>query len=100
VRFVQLRTRIAIAAHGTGGARRSGMTNTSQLTSLSITDLTRTTGGAGGAPLSGDVTQQINTNWGGTQIINPAQPKPPTTVLEYRKQHPELRIGSPRPIRR
>jgi hypothetical protein len=76
------------------------MTNSSQLTSLSLDDLERATGGAGNMPLGGDVNQQINTNWGGTQIINPPQPKPPTTVLEYRRQHPELRIGSPRPIRR
>lgn len=63
--------------------------------------LVTVTGGAGGMPLSGDVTQQINTNWGGTQVINPAPqlPKPPTTVLEYWKQHPELRMNPPRPVR-
>jgi hypothetical protein len=77
------------------------MTNTIQLTSLSVDDLLRTTGGGDArGPLSGDVNQQINTNWGGTQVINPPAPRPPTTVLEYRRQHPELRIGSPRPIRR
>lgn len=71
------------------------------LNQLDLDLLATVTGGAGGMPLSGDVTQQINTNWGGTQVINPpAQlPKPPTTVLEYWKQHPELRMGSPRPIR-
>lgn len=65
---------------------------------LTSNELETAVGGAGGAPLSGDVTQQINTNWGGTQIINQG-PKPPTTVLEYWKLHPELRMNTPRPIR-
>jgi hypothetical protein len=66
---------------------------------IAIEDLANVTG-AGNLPLGGNVTQQINTNWGGTQVINPSPLKPPTTVLDYWRQHPELRIGSPRPIRR
>ena len=42
---------------------------------IQLDDLEAVTGGGGVAPLSGDVTRQINTNWGGTQIINPAPPR-------------------------
>ena len=60
-------------------------------------------GGAGGtfkAPLSGDV-NQINNGWGGTvnstvNVYNQAPaPKPPTTRIEYLRQHPEARWGPP-----
>lgn len=58
-------------------------------------------------PLSGDVTQQINTNWGGTQIINPPPPpapKPSGLRIDYLRQHPEARWApppyTPRPVRR
>lgn len=76
------------------------------LPTLSSGDLHRACGGAGDvrAPLSGDVTQQINTNWGGTQIIHPPAPPVPTTRVDYLRQHPEARFGpppyKPRPIRR
>lgn len=82
------------------------MRNTaSQLATLSSDDLLRATGGGDvRGPLSGDVRQQINTNWGGTQIINPAPPPTPTTRIDYLRQHPEARWGpppyKPMPIRR
>jgi hypothetical protein len=74
---------------------------------LSSEHLQHVTGGAGGgnAPLGGDVHQNINTNWGGTQIINqaPVVPPPPTTRTEYLRQNPAARFGpppyKPRPIR-
>ena len=70
-------------------------------------DLLATVTGAGNGAFSGDLHQRqdVNTNWGGTQtnigtqIINQA-PKVPTTVTEYRRQHPELRMQSAKPIRR
>jgi hypothetical protein len=68
------------------------------LKTINLQDLAVVTGG-GNLPFGGNVNQQINTNWGGTQVINPPI-KPPTTVLEYWKLHPELRMGSPRPIGR
>jgi hypothetical protein len=56
------------------------------------------------APLSGDVDQQINTNWGGTQIINPPDQPEPATRTDYLRKHPEARWGpppyKPKPIRR
>jgi hypothetical protein len=91
--------RFSTVSVGTAGAKRVDM-----LTTLDSSDLERVTGGAGGLPLSGDVNQTIApiTNWGGSLTINnttvQAAPKPPTTVLEYYKLHPELRIGSPRPV--
>lgn len=76
---------------------------------LSTSELSTVTGGAGGMPLSGDVRQNINTNWGGsqtnigTQIINPPAPVP-TTRFEYLRQNPAARFGpppyKPMPIRR
>jgi hypothetical protein len=62
------------------------------------------TGGQTALPLSGNVTQDINTNWGGTQtnigtqIINPA-PQRPSSMIEWRKQNPHLMPYKPRPIR-
>jgi hypothetical protein len=91
-------------ALGTCAAPRARMNNT--LATLSSDDLTRTCGGAGDvrAPLGGDVNQQINTNWGGTQIINPPAPPPATTRFEYLRQNPAARFGpppyTPRPVRR
>ena len=78
--------------------------SSSNLPTLSFADLHRTSGGGDvRGPLSGDVTQQINTNWGGTQIINPPAAPTPTTRFEYLRQHPEARFGpppyKPRPIR-
>ena len=81
---------------------RSGMQT------INILDLEVVTGGGSvRAPLSGDVTQQINTNWGGTQIINPppAPPKKPSGLrIDYLREHPEARWGAPpyvnRPVRR
>ena len=75
------------------------------LTSLSPVDLEMASGGADNrAPLSGDVNQQINTNWGGTQIINPPEEPKATTRTEYLRQNPEARWGpppyKPKPIRR
>jgi hypothetical protein len=71
---------------------------------LSYEQLERVIGGAGGAPLSGDVNQQINTNWGGTQIIHPVPQRPSPLRFEQLRQNPELRHGPPpyvnRPIRR
>lgn len=76
---------------------------------LSADELSSVTGGAGGAPLSGDVEQTIQTNWGGsqtnigTQIINPPAPTA-TTRFEYLRQNPAARFGpppyKPMPIRR
>ncbi|HEU0033081.1 MAG TPA: hypothetical protein VFQ53_20755 [Kofleriaceae bacterium] len=63
--------------------------------SLPLDDLERVCGGAGGMPLSGDVTQQINTNWGGTQIINPAPPPVSPYRFEQLRQNPQLRFGPP-----
>ena len=79
------------------------MTNTA-IQTISNLDLSSVTGGAGGAPLSGDVNQQINTNWYGTQVINPAPQRPSPLRFEQLRQNPELRHGPPpyvnRPIRR
>ena len=64
------------------------------------------TGGAGIGPLSGDVNQQIITNWGGTQHIHPpAQPQPQSPLrFEYLRQNPAARWApppyKPMPIRR
>jgi hypothetical protein len=79
---------------------------------VSTEELARVSGGnQRNAPLSGDVNQDINTNWGGTQtnidtqIVNPApadRPKP-TTRIDYLRQNPEARWGpppyKPRPVR-
>jgi hypothetical protein len=50
------------------------------------------------------VDQQINTNWGGTQIINPPDQPEPATRTDYLRKHPEARWGpppyKPKPIRR
>ncbi len=72
---------------------------------ISSVDLVHVTGGAGGVgPLSGDVNQQINTNWGGTQIINPPVERPSPLRFEQLRQNPQLRFGpppyKPMPIRR
>ena len=54
---------------------------------IDLSLLATVTGAGGVAPLSGDVKQHINTNWGGTQtnigtqIINQA-PRAPTSVVE------------------
>ncbi|HTL36258.1 MAG TPA: hypothetical protein VL326_24165 [Kofleriaceae bacterium] len=67
--------------------------------------LATVTGAGGASPFSGDVRQDINTNWGGsqtnikTQIIN-QPPHAPTTVTEYWRQHPELRMQKAKPVRR
>lgn len=69
-------------------------------------DLEAVTGGGGVAPLSGDVTQQINTNWGGTQNITNVPPPKPVSPLRYQqlRDNPALRFGpppyKPMPIRR
>lgn len=79
------------------------MTNTA-IQTISNLDLATVLGGAGGAPLSGDVNQQINTNWGGTQVINPPAERPSPLRFEQLRQNPQLRFGPPpyvnRPIRR
>lgn len=72
---------------------------------LASGDLDRTCGGADvRAPLGGDVNQQINTNWGGTQIVNPPAQPVPTTRMDYLRQNPEARFGpppyKPKPVRR
>jgi hypothetical protein len=87
-----------------GQAMRSP-TSPPDLTTLSPPELDRASGGADvRAPLGGDVNQQINTNWGGTQVINPPQQKTPATRTEYLRQNPEARWGpppfKPKPIRR
>jgi hypothetical protein len=76
---------------------------------LSSDVLVSVTGGAGGMPLSGDVRQNIQTNWGGsqtnigTQIVNPPAPTA-TTRFDYLRQNPDARFGpppyKPMPIRR
>lgn len=80
------------------------MTNTAILEVISLDNLSNVTGGAGGMPLSGDVKQQINTNWGGTQIINPPIERPSPLRFEQLRQNPLLRHApppyTPRPIRR
>ncbi len=70
------------------------MTNTI----LTIEQLSTVTGGQSvRAPLSGDVNQDINTNWGGnqtnigTQIIN-QPPKQPTSITEYLRTNPAARL--------
>jgi hypothetical protein len=74
---------------------------------IEIHELTHVIGGAGGAPLSGDVNQQIITNWGGTQHIHqpPAPAAPPSPLrFEYLRQNPAARWApppyKPMPIRR
>jgi len=70
---------------------------------ITISQLSTVTGGAGGGPLSGDVNQQINTNWGGTQIINEA-PKPTNSVVDFMRTNPAARLEQMRrqstPVRR
>jgi len=70
---------------------------------LTSVDLSTVTGG-GNMPLGGNVTQQINTNWGGTQVINPPAPPPSPLRFEQLRQNPQLRFGpppyKPMPIRR
>ena len=76
---------------------------------LDNNQLERTLGGNGNMPLGGNVRQNINTNWGGsqtnigTQIVNPPAPRPPTTRFEYLRQNPAARFGPPpyvnRPVR-
>ncbi len=76
------------------------------MTNLKIIDaalLDTVTGGEFNAPLSGNVTQQINTNWGGTQIINEAK-KTTNSIVEFMRTNPEARLkkimGEARKIRR
>jgi hypothetical protein len=86
---------VALALHDTRG-----------MNTIDSHDLASVTGGAGGAPLSGDVNQQIITNWGGTQHIH--QPPAPQRIsplrFEQLRQNPTLRFGpppyKPMPIRR
>ena len=77
---------------------------TNAITTMSLEQLARVTGGAGGAPLSGDVTQQINTNWGGTQVIHPPAERASPLRFEQLRQNPPLRFGpppyKPMPVRR
>ena len=61
---------------------------------ISIEALAHVTGG-GNAPLGGDVNQQINTNWGGTQIINPPRLEISPYRFEQLRQNPSLRSGPP-----
>ncbi len=79
------------------------MTNTI----LTLDELATVTGGAS-APFGGNVRQNINTNWGGTQtniatqIINPP-PHAPTTITEYMRTNPAARLDAmrrPSPIGR
>ncbi len=82
-------------------------TNTIQ--TLSLSNLETVTGGGAKLPLSGDVLQHINTNWGGTQtniaqqVINQA-PKVANTITEFLRTNPEARLkkimGEARKIRR
>jgi hypothetical protein len=82
--------------------------NSQQLSSISLDQLSNVCGG-GDAPLSGDVTQDINTNWGGsqtnthidTQIINPAPPKPSSSIVDYLRNNPAARLEAQRrrPVR-
>jgi hypothetical protein len=71
---------------------------------IDLSLLATVTGAGGFAPLSGDVKQQINTNWGGsqtnigTQIIH-APPPVAATRTEYLRQHPEARNYTQRPLR-
>ncbi len=64
---------------------------------LTLSQLATVTGGSVRAPLSGDVNQDINTNWGGsqtnigTQNINEA-PRQPTTITEYMRTNPAARL--------
>ena len=79
------------------------MTNTAILEVISLDNLDRVCGG-GNMPLGGNVTQQINTNWGGTQVINPPVAPPSPLRFEQLRQNPQLRFGpppyKPMPIRR
>jgi hypothetical protein len=73
------------------------------MTIISNTQLEAVVGG-GNAPLGGNVNQQINTNWGGTQVINPPIERPSPLRFEQLRQNPLLRHGpppyKPTPIRR
>ena len=68
------------------------MTNTI----LTLDELATVTGG-GNLPFGGNVRQNVNTNWGGsqtniaTQVINQA-PKAPTTITEYLRTNPAARL--------
>jgi hypothetical protein len=74
----------------------SRLSDPPDLESLSEADLERASGGGDvNAPLSGDVQQQINTSWGGTQIINPPEQRAPATRTDYLRQNPEARWGPP-----
>jgi hypothetical protein len=92
--------RVARALHMSRGMTSTAIT----LEVISLDNLANVTGGAGGAPLSGDVNQQINTNWGGTQIIHPPVERPSPLRFEQLRQNPQLRFGpppyKPMPIRR
>ena len=93
---------MALALHTGRGMQKSP--DNADLAPLADADLDRASGGGDvNAPLSGDVQQQINTNWGGTQIINPPEQKAPATRTEYLRQNPEARWGpppyKPKPIR-
>jgi hypothetical protein len=78
------------------------MTNTA-IQTIALSDLDRVTGG-GNAPLGGNVSQQINTNWGGTQVIHPPIERPSPLRIDQLRQNPTLRHGpppyKPMPIRR
>jgi hypothetical protein len=71
----------------------SVMTNTI----LTLDQLATVTGG-GNAPLGGNVRQNVNTNWGGTQtnintqVINPPAHLPATTITEYLRTNPAARL--------
>jgi hypothetical protein len=73
---------------------------------IELLDLEHVTGGGGIAPLSGDVNQQIITNWGGTQNITTTPPPKPVSPLRFQqlRDNPALRFGpppyKPMPIRR
>jgi len=64
---------------------------------ISLDQLASVTGG-GNAPLGGNVHQNINTNWGGsqtniaTQIINPPAPPPTSSLVEYIRTNPAARL--------
>ena len=61
--------------------------------------------GGGNAPLGGNVHQNINTNWGGsqtninTQVINPPAPppvRPTSSIVEYLRTNPAARLEAMR----
>jgi len=65
-------------------------------TTITLEQLAKVIGGADkGGMLNGDVNQRINTNWGGTMIINEAE-KSPTGMVDFMRKNPQARLDAMR----